>query len=147
MKTESLTSPSKANLAIWLSGAFGLAIVLGAAFVTGFLAWPFSGKTSASAKPKTEVKTNAVTPNVPRPQYDTPPSGRYDAAAGEAALAKLWADIDAVKLAAITAEWRPIEIAPILMKMKGDKVSELLSEMKPERASAISREIQRISSR
>jgi hypothetical protein len=147
MSAESATSEQKAsaNLAIWLSGAFGLAIVLGAAFITGFLVWPFGGNGAAVAKPKEKPPVS-----IDRGAQITPPvtqrNSVYDADAGEIAIAKLWSGIDTAKLAAITNEWRPIELAPVLMRMKGDKVSELLSEMKPDRASAVSREIQRLSS-
>lgn len=132
------------SLVSWIAGAFGLAIVLGAAFVTGFLNWPFRAKADPKKQTKATAEiSRAVTPPDNAPGNSHNPKSGSDSIAGEVAVAKLWTDIDAKKLAKITAEFRPFELAPILMRMKTTQVAELLAEMPPERASAVSREIMR----
>jgi hypothetical protein len=136
---------STTHTATWIAGAFGLAIVLGSAFITGFLNWPFSGRPEEK-KPKTQV--TATEDNRPKAvSYPSSDGGStYDSEKGEVALAKLWASIDAEQLAQITAGWKPVELAPVLMRMRTEQVAELLAAMPAERASAVSREIKRLSS-
>lgn len=132
--------PKKSNAATWIAGFFGLGIVVSAAFITGFLTLPQNK--SAAKKPTAKVEQReapAVTPV-------STPSTSYDPTAGDAALAKLWSDLDPTKLAAITKDWKAQELARIVMKMRADKQSDLLAELPSDRASSLSREIHRLSS-
>lgn len=143
--TPENSARTSSNTATWIAGAFGLAIVLGAAFITGFLNWPFRGKPEAN-KPKQEITATSDRRSTPtRTSMSTTAS--YDKVKGEAALAKLWAGMDATQLAAITAKWTPYELAPILMRMRTEQVAELLAAMTPERASQVSKEIRELASR
>lgn len=127
------------NRASWIAAAIGGCIVFAAAYYSGFMGFlsPTAPKKSA---PNVSTKVSDATPT----SFDSSPTPRYDATAGDVALAKLWTEVDVEKLVEITNAWKPAELAPILMKMKQAKVSELLSAMKPERASEISREIRRL---
>lgn len=130
----------KSNTATWVAGFFGLGIVVSAAFITGFLTLPQEKPAAKKATSNIERKEPTVSTPV------STPSSVYDPTAGDAALAKLWSDLEPAKLAAITKDWKAQELARIVMKMRVDKQSELLAELPAERASSLSREIHRLSS-
>jgi len=129
------------NAMTWIAAFFGLGIVVSAAFLTGFL----GGDTPAKPKPKTDAAASKISPPSTS-GYTAPTSTTYDPAVGDAALAKLWSNLEPEKLAEITKTWKPLELAQVVVKMKVDKQSDLLASLPADRASALSREIHRLSS-
>ncbi|MEQ1822872.1 MAG: hypothetical protein ABL949_10190 [Fimbriimonadaceae bacterium] len=99
-------------------------------------------KKLADLRKKAAVPTEGIKKAAPK--EPEPEVSKENPAAGQEKIAKLWDEMDALKLVALTEKWRPRELAPVLLKMDSGKVTELLSEMKPERSSEISREIQRL---
>ena len=90
-----------------------------------------------AAKPKVPVIPPSSMVAVPQ---DSPEKG-------ERKLAKLWNELEAPALVAITKDWKDTELAAILNRMDAAKVAEFLSIADPKKASSISRELQKIASK
>ncbi|HJP82939.1 MAG TPA: hypothetical protein VJ835_05485 [Fimbriimonadaceae bacterium] len=90
-----------------------------------------------AAKPKT--------PAIPPPTSTTLLTDSPEK--GERKLAKLWNELEAPSLVAITKDWKDTDIAAILNRMDAAKVAEFLSIADPKKASSISRELQKIASK
>lgn len=123
--------------------------VVGAAMM-GVISIP--GVTPAKKKPmaaaqyaETKEEEPVVQRKDPEPEeaivpIEPPP----DMAKGRRSLAKLWNEIDAVAILAITEDWNDDELAEQLRYLAPDKTASLLASMKPERASKLSKLLQMI---
>lgn len=111
---------------------------------------PFAKKVTAKAeeKPKSASKAPLVPPAAePTAVVRTlPPTTKMDPEEGAAKLAKLWNEIEAPQLLAISKDWKDPELARVASKMDPAKVAEVLAAMPPKRASSLSREMQRLAS-
>lgn len=92
------------------------------------------GNPSESAQPD-ESAQEEPPPADPPPSETTPPQD------GTERLAKLWATMDAQKVAALVEKWKDGDVLLVLAKMDDEKLAEVLSALPPERALELSRGI------
>jgi hypothetical protein len=75
-------------------------------------------------------------PPPPSPPVEEPPPKD-----GTERLAKLWATMDAQKVAALVEKWKDGDVLLVLAKMDDEKLAEVLAALPPERALELSRGI------
>lgn len=104
-------------------------------------ATPADETAQAPQEPEPEPEPETAAPE----QVATAPT--TDPVLGEKKIAALWTEIDTAQLVKIIADWKDPELATILRRMDPSKTAELLSAIDQKRASALSREIQKQSSK
>lgn len=131
----------------------GMAGVVDIPGVTPKKSKPKAAGTEPAPDEATSVEETGQTPQEPEPepepaapeQVATAPA--TDPVLGEKKIAALWTEIETAQLIKIIADWKDPELATILRRMDPSKTAELLSAIDQKRASALSREIQKQSSK
>lgn len=94
-----------------------------------------SGGQAATEGAKPEEPPQQESPPAPQPAKEAPPKD------GTERLAKLWATMDAQKVAALVEKWKDGDVLLVLAKMDDEKLAEVLAALPPERALELSRGI------
>lgn len=95
---------------------------------------------SAAESPEEGPSSNAAPPEE-EASLPPPPAEEAPRKDGTERLAKLWATMDAQKVAALVQQWNDGDVLLVLAKMDDEKLAEVLSALPPERALELSRGI------
>lgn len=129
----------------------GMAGVVDIPGVTPKKSKPKAADTEPPPDEATAADETAQAPQEPEPEPAAPEqvatAPTTDPVLGEKKIAALWTEIDTAQLVKIIADWKDPELATILRRMDPSKTAELLSALDQKRASALSREIQKQSSK
>jgi len=99
-----------------------------------------SPSASAAASHDGDATSDAAPPEQ-EASLPPPPAEEAPRKDGTERLAKLWATMDAQKVAALVQQWNDGDVLLVLAKMEDEKLAEVLSALPPDRALELSRGI------
>lgn len=100
-----------------------------------------SSPTASAAAPAEGSPSPNTPPPEEKPPLPPPPADEAPRKDGTERLAKLWATMDAQKVAALVQQWKDGDVLLVLAKMDDEKLAEVLSALPPDRALELSRGI------